>query len=249
MTQKFSLSLIPAIFAIENTMLKKLLVILIALTIPFLFVVASIRIVANPWFINFEYNRADFPPDSYGFTQAQRTPLALDGLYSVVPEGAGIVLLDQAKLPDGSPAFQAREIKHMVDVRVLMSKVFPLALVIGGVLIVLAIVFRKSTTYRTTVPHGLEAGSILTLVLLLGLIAYILLNFDSFFLTFHRLFFEGDSFMFRFDDTLIRLYPEQLWSDASILIGFLTGALAVLGIVIGRVWLKRINRVEDQPHE
>ena len=33
-------------------MLKKLLVLVIALTIPFLLVVASIRIVANPWFIN-----------------------------------------------------------------------------------------------------------------------------------------------------------------------------------------------------
>ena len=60
-------------------------------------------------------------------------------------------------------------------------------------------------------------------MLLVGLIAYVLLNFDSFFLTFHRLFFEGDTFMFRYDDTLIRLYPEQLWSDAAILIGVLTG--------------------------
>jgi integral membrane protein (TIGR01906 family) len=225
-------------------MLKKLLVFIITLLIPFLLVVASIRIVANPWFINFEYNRADFPPDPYGFTLAQRTPLGFAGLYSVVPEGAGMIELEQAKLPNGEPAFQAREIKHMFDVRVLMGKVFPLALISSALLVVLAIVFRKNAQYRDVVPQGLSAGSILTLVLLVGLIAYVLLNFDSFFLTFHRLFFEGDTFMFRYDDTLIRLYPEQLWSDAAILIGVLTGAMAVGLLVTGRWWVRKVKSEE-----
>ena len=105
------------------------ILILITLTIPFLLVVGSIRLVANPWFISFEYNRPGFPPDAYGFTLEQRTPLGLAGLYSVVPEGAGMIELEQAKLPNGEPAFNAREIKHMLDVRVLMGKVFPLALI------------------------------------------------------------------------------------------------------------------------
>ena len=93
-------------------------------------------------------------------------------------------------------------------------------------------------------PQGLGAGSILTLILLVGLIAYMLLNFDSFFLTFHRLFFEGDTFMFRFDDTLIRLYPEQLWSDAAILIGVLTAVMAVVLLVASRWWVKTGDEAE-----
>ena len=223
-------------------MLRKILIALIALTIPFLLVVGNIRLVANPWFIQFEYNRPGFPVDVYGFTLDQRTPLAMAGLYSVVPEGDGITLLEQAKLPNDEPAFNAREIKHMQDVRVLMAKVFPLALIIGGLLIVLAIAFRKSPTYRDTVPQGLRSGATLTLILLAGLIAYILINFDAFFLQFHQLFFEGDSFAFRFDDTLIRLYPEQLWNDAAILIGVLTGVMAVALIGISWWWLKRVKR-------
>jgi integral membrane protein (TIGR01906 family) len=223
-------------------MLKKLLIVVIALTIPFLLVVANIRLVANPWFIQFEYNRPGFPADAYGFTLEQRTPLALAGLYSVVPEGAGMIELEQAKLPNGEPAFIAREIKHMLDVRVLMAKVFPLALIVGSVLIVLAIVFRKNQTYCDTVPRGLRAGSILTLSLLAGLITYILINFDAFFLQFHQLFFEGDSFAFRYDDTLIRLYPEQLWNDASILIGVLIGGMAMALLAISVWWLKKIKR-------
>src|SRR5512143_1519027 len=125
-------------------MLRKVLIALIALTVPFLLVVATIRLVANPWFIQFEYNRAGFPADPYGFTLAQRTPLAMAGLYSVVPEGAGLIELERAQLADGTPAFNAREIKHMQDVRVLMANVFPLALIIGSLLIILAIAFRKS---------------------------------------------------------------------------------------------------------
>ena len=224
-------------------MLRRILIIVIALTIPFLLVVANIRIVANPWFIQFEYGRPGFPADAYGFTLAQRTPLAMAGLYSVVPEGAGLVELEQAKLPNGEPAFNAREIKHMQDVRVLMATVFPLALIIGSALIILAIVFRTSRAYHDVVPQGLRAGSVLTLILLAGLIAYILVNFDAFFLQFHQLFFAGDTFAFRFDDTLIRLYPEQLWNDAAILIGVLTGVIALVLLAVSWWWLRKVNRI------
>jgi integral membrane protein (TIGR01906 family) len=224
-------------------MLRRILIIIITITIPFLLVVGLIRLVANPWFIQFEYNRPGFPADVYGLTLEQRTPLAMAGLYSVVPEGAGLTLLEQARLPNGEPAFNAREIKHMQDVRILMARVLPLALIIGSLWIILAIVFRKSPTYHDIVPQGLRAGSILTLILLAGLIAYILINFDAFFLQFHQLFFEGDSFAFRYDDTLIRLYPEQLWNDAAILIGVLTGAMAVVLIATSSWWLKKVRRV------
>ena len=135
-----------------------------------------------------------------------------------------MIELEQAKLPNGAPAFQAREIEHMLDVRVLIATVFPLALISGALLRRPCDRVSQDARYRDVVAQGLGAGSILTLVLLVGLIAYVLLNFDSFFLTFHRLFFEGDTFMFRYDDTLIRLYPEQLWSDAAILIGDINGS-------------------------
>ncbi len=222
-------------------MLRKMLIVLITLAIPFLLVVTSIRLVANPWFIDFEYSRPGFPADPYGFTTEQRMPLALAGLYSVAPEGAGMILLEQAKLPNGEPAFNAREIKHMLDVRALMEKVFPAVLIGIGVLVVLALVFRRNAQWKDAMPAGLRNGAILTLVLLVGLSAYVLINFDAFFLQFHQLFFEGDTFLFRFDDTLIRLYPEQLWSDAAILIGVLTAVFAVAVLVGGVWWLKKVT--------
>jgi integral membrane protein (TIGR01906 family) len=224
-------------------MLKRLLSLLIALALPFLLVVSCIRLVANEWFINFEYNlRPGFPADVYGFTLEQRTRLAMDGLYSVLPQGEGIIRLQQATLPDGSPAFNEREIKHMQDVRVLMGLVFPIQLIGLALIVILAIVLHRFPAWRRVVPNGLQWGSILTLTLLAGLIAYILINFDAFFLTFHQMFFAGDTFMFLYTDTLIRLYPEVLWSDASILIGVMTVIVAVGLFVISGAWLRRINQ-------
>ena len=223
-------------------MLTKLLTLLIALALPFLLVVSGIRLVANDWFIHFEYNtRPGFPTDPYSFTLEQRTSLGLDGLYSVLPQGEGLIRLRQAKLPDGSPAFNEREIKHMQDVRVLMAQVYPIQLMGLALIILLGVALQRAAMWRRAVPNGLKWGAILTLALLAALIAGVLINFDAFFLTFHQLFFAGDTFMFLYTDTLIRLYPEVLWSDASILIGVLTVIMAIMLLALSRAWLKSVT--------
>jgi integral membrane protein (TIGR01906 family) len=223
-------------------MLKRLCTFIITLGLPFLLVVSSIRILANDWFIYFEYSRPGFPPDTYGFTPEQRTPLALIGMHSVLPQSEGILLLERAKLPDGSLAFNQREIKHMTDVRILIEKVYPAQLIGLALIVILAILLRKSTQWRTLIPNGLRWGAALTLTLFTVLIAYIFINFDSFFLTFHQAFFEGDSFAFLYTDTLIRLYPEQFWSDAAITIGGMTVVMALAILAASQIWLKRIKR-------
>ena len=48
--------------------------------------------------------------------------------------------------------------------------------------------------------------------------------FDVFFTQFHHLFFKGDSWLFLFSDTLIRLFPIRFWEDA-----FLWAAVIALG--------------------
>ncbi len=47
--------------------------------------------------------------------------------------------------------------------------------------------------------------------------------------------------MFLYTDTLIRLYPEMLWSDASILIGVLTVIMAIVILIFSNTWLKRVS--------
>jgi integral membrane protein (TIGR01906 family) len=63
----------------------------------------------------------------------------------------------------------------------------------------------------------------------LGLVAGvgILLNpnvFWQFFTLFHQVFFTGDSWLFYYSDTLIRLFPIRFWQDA-----FLWAAILALG--------------------
>jgi integral membrane protein (TIGR01906 family) len=222
-------------------MLKRLLIFFIALSLPFLLVVTSIRILANEWFVNFEYSRPNFPPDPFGFTPAERTPLAMIGLHSVLPDSEGMILLERATLPDGSLAFNAREIKHMTDVRILIGKVYPIELMSIALIVILAIVLNRSKNWRDAIPDGLRLGSILTLSILGALIAYLFINFDALFLQFHKLFFEGDTFAFQFSDTLIRLYPVQFWNDAFIAVGAMTVVMSLIVWVGSMLWLKKVH--------
>ena len=213
-----------------------LLSILIIILVPAILVVNAIRVLANDWYIHFEYARPDFPPDAYGLMPDQRSELALVGLRSVLPQhAAGIDLLRQARLPDDSPAFNTRELKHMQDVRVLIGRVYPLHLAALAAIAALALVLGRSADTRTIIPRALQGGSILTLAIAAGLIAYILINFNTFFTQFHLIFFEGDTWQFLFTDTLIRLYPVRFWSDIATLIGAATVGQAL--ILLGGMWL------------
>ena len=98
-------------------MATMLVVAAIALTVTPIFVVNAFRLLATDTFVRHEIDRSGFPPDRYGLTTAERRRLALTGLHSILPGGDGIALLERATLPDGSAAFDSRELRHMRDVR------------------------------------------------------------------------------------------------------------------------------------
>ena len=53
-------------------------------------------------------------------------------------------------------------------------------------------------------------------------------SFDQFFTLFHALFFEGDTWIFSYEDTLIQLFPLPFWYDAALIIVGSTIGLALL---------------------
>ena len=55
---------------------------------------------------------------------------------------------------------------------------------------------------------------------------------NSFFVDFHGVLFEGDSWRFSRTDTLLRLYPDEFWMGVAAWIAGLTVALAI-AIVVG----------------
>ena len=215
--------------------------VLIALAVPAILVVDGFRVLATDTFVEWELGRDGFPPDLYGFTNEQRTSLAKLGLRSIEPGTQGIVLLERATLPNGSPAFVERELTHMQDVRTLFVGALRAQLVALIAIVVLGLVLWR-TRLRTAVPAGLLAGSLATLAIALLAVPVILLGFDGFFVRFHEIFFSGDSWQFSNADTLIRIYPEQFWVDVS----RITAALAVLqAIILGALswwWLRTARR-------
>jgi uncharacterized protein DUF1461 len=103
-----------------------------------------------------------------------------------------------------------------------------------GVLILLGVwawIGGWGQAYRLGLMRG--GWAMVLLAISIGVIALIGISvnpdiFFTFFAGFHHLFFEGDSWLFFFSDTLIRLFPIRFWQDA-----FLWAALIALGGGIG----------------
>ena len=222
-------------------MLAAALVVAIAVSVTPILVVNAFRVLATGTFVRAELGRDGFPPDGYGFTTDQRKELALLGLRSIEPGSDGIVLLERARLPNGSPAFGFRELSHMRDVR----RLFGIAL--RGQLIALVVIAALAlglarTRFRLVVPLGLLAGAVATLAIAVLAVPLILLGFDGFFTRFHEVFFSGDSWQFNNADTLIRIYPEQFWQDVSRLAAGIAVAQALVLVPLAWWWRRAARR-------
>ena len=212
-----------------------------AILVPPLLVTGALRVLATETFVRAELGRDGFPADRYGLPDDERERLALVGLRSIAPRSEGIVLLERERLLDGSTAFTERELTHMEDVRLLFGVLLVGQLVVLAALVVLGLVLAR-TRLRCVVPRGLRAGSLGTLGIAVLAVPFMLLGFDRFFTRFHEVFFEGDSWQFSTRDTLIRLYPQQLWQDVSILAATLTVGQAVVVGLLAWWWLRTIRR-------
>lgn len=216
--------------------------VLVAVLMPVLLTTTALRIVANDWIVAFEYDRGGVPADRYGLTREERGDLARLGLESISPGGRGIALLAEARLPGGEPAFNTRELTHMQDVR----DAFGVAMLAQAVLLALlaamalALAFRPAA--RTAVPRGLRAGAVATLTVAAVLGLFMLVAWDSFFVRFHGVFFDADTWRFPSTDTLIRLYPDEFWIGVAAWIAGLTVALALLVLGLATWWLRRFPK-------
>ena len=200
----------------------------VTLLVPIALVGLGLRVLLTPLFLQVEYNMPYFPPDQYGFTKADRlkwAPYALNYLTN----DADISYLDNLKFDDGKPLYNERELSHMNDVKRVTRgalKVWYISLAALALLELLAWVGGWGQAYRLGLMRG--GWLMVILAITIGLIAVVGISIDPdiffrFFAGFHSLFFEGDSWLFLFSDTLIRLFPIRFWQDA-----FLFAALIAL---------------------
>jgi integral membrane protein (TIGR01906 family) len=219
----------PADTGFDQIWLRFGLRVYLTIIVPPLLILMGVRFVMTPLFLQFEYNRAGFPADTYGFSSADRlayAPYALKYLLN----GEDISYLAELRFTEGPPLFKVRELQHMRDVKAVTQVAFRVAIAGGLLAAVSAMVLCR--TDRRLLWLGLRDGGLLTLSLVIAIVFTAVVSWDSFFTTFHTLFFEGGTWQFAYSDTLIRLFPEQFWFDAALVIGGLavTGALACAGL-------------------
>lgn len=206
----------------------------VSAAIPILFIMVNVRLVMSPAFLHFEYTRPNFPADFYGFTQEDRlryAPYAIDYLLN----GEDITYLGDLKFDDGASLFNTRELRHMRDVKTLTQGAYLMTVIIG----MLASLAAYTLWKRGRLNAALFRGALITLALIIAIVLGAILSWDVFFTGFHTLFFENDTWYFAYSDTLIRLFPEQFWFDAALLIGGLAIIEALVVIAITVRWRTR----------
>jgi integral membrane protein (TIGR01906 family) len=210
-----------------NTKLLPLLSWLVTLLTPIFLLGLGLRILLTPLFYNIEYRLPWFPPDQYGFTMEDRlrwAPYAVDYLLN----DADISYLGDLNFEDGSPLFNERELSHMGDVKVVTKGALNVWYVGFALLVVLKIWARYGNWWQAF-RQGLRRGGWLTIGLVAAVGLFGALAFWQLFTLFHGLFFEGDSWLFLYSDTLIRLFPMRFWQDTFLWAGVISvgGALAL----------------------
>ncbi|MGA2111708.1 MAG: TIGR01906 family membrane protein [Anaerolineales bacterium] len=208
---------------------------LLFISIPLVLVLSWVCLLLTPVFINWEYRRASFPPDPYGFTVEDRLHWA-DISRQYLVNNQGIDFLANQRLSDGSPLYNARELRHMSDVKGVVHGA--LILWVVSLIVALASVLYLSRKDAAKMARSVQYGAVLTIVLLAGILALVTLAWDQFFVDFHHLFFQGNSWLFSYSDSLIRLFPVQFWQDCFLTLG-IGSALCAIGLWLLARWGER----------
>ena len=206
---------------------------LIAAAVPALLVGNTLWLLVSPSFVEAQYALSGSPEAVERLSPIGERQLGLSGARAVRPGGEGIAVLEQATLDDGTPALTDREVRHMRDVRTVMTGFFAgwgVALVAA---VTSALALRRSAGGRAA-ARAFARGADITLVATVLLAFAMVLDFGALFASLHGIFFTGDSWRFPADSTLLHLYPLTFWIVA--------GATAAVLIVLQAVLIAVVTR-------
>ena len=101
--------------------LTQILKLLIIFLIIIFIVGGAVRLLATDPYLAFEYGKASFPPDSFGYTQQERFDLASSNIHYVRAHLPSSTLSNQTR--NGTPVYNPREVSHMADVQAVFQSV------------------------------------------------------------------------------------------------------------------------------
>lgn len=201
-----------------------------SLLVPLALILLGVRLLMTPLFLELEYRMPGFPPDGYGFGLADRLRWSKPSVEFLL-NGEGIDFLADLKFANGQPVYNDRELSHMLDVKNVVQMFLKAWYVDLAGLVLLGLWAWRGDWWRSYVL-GWKNGGFLTVFLLAGLAIFALTSFWQFFTWFHSLFFAGDTWLFEYSDTLIRLFPIRFWMDVVLYIGAFS-ILTGLGLGFG----------------
>lgn len=216
----------------------------LAIAFPFIVVIGSIRAVASSWFLWLDYHRPGFPADGYGFSQADRLTYGNYGV-DYINNSAPSAYLGNLVDGNGNPLFLANEVSHMADVKSIVGITYAAGIVLTLLAILICLYLWRR--YAGGIRRAFFAGSLITLVVMITLAVLAVLNFSTFFTDFHELFFAQGNWTFQANDTLIRLYPEQFWMDAGIVIAGLVLITSLVFLITN--WPSRKRRERSRQRQ
>ena len=187
---------------VEQKVSATCMIMIISALIPFLIIFDSVKFNA----FDQSFYRSEFEKND---------------VYSKLPNADEISsnLLFYLKYGDGtisSTDYSEKEISHLVDVRVLIQKGLLLLKILAVLFVVLipALYFVSKKHFLTNISKALMYGGIASSAVLL-LFSFVFMSFSSSFVSFHKIFFSNDNWLLSFDDTLIKLFPQQFFFDVA----------------------------------
>ncbi len=214
-----------------------ILTLLLILTGPIILVGIPLKLAFTPWFVKFEYLNRDIPPDPYGLDLKTRLELALLGLEAVTSDG-GMEKFKKARLPEGKKAFNSREIKHMEDVKKVLT-LFNSAFYLSVALWLVGLIAHRNLRWTGKVLVG---SSLLTLLIASFSLGISLYDYDLAFEVFHNYVFDPYSWRFSYSDTLLRVYPMKFWFEATFFV-LSFSALLTLSALAGGTYLVKCRKL------
>lgn len=237
--------------------LFRLLRLLLAALTPYVLIVGSARLVTCEWFLYMEYYRHGFPADPYGFEAKDRMDF---GVYCIryMTNNEDIQYLESLTLPaelcvqkhpetssttGACQMFSVKELKHMKDVQFLARCVFRSFWLLLFLQLKILAFLHFTEGMPDLLRRSLVMGSALTCATMFSVLAFALLAFNTAFKKFHRIFFHDGTWTFPVSSTLIRLYPQRFWIDATITVGLFTLLGATMILFFARRKQKKDARV------
>jgi integral membrane protein (TIGR01906 family) len=216
---------------------RKTLLFLVVLLIPVFLLMTSIRLLLFPLYAELEYQRPGFPVDTYGFTLQDRLKWSRVSLDYLV-NSEGIEFLAKQRLDANTSLYNERELSHMLDVKNLVQAMLIAWPLIGIAILGVGLISMKGG-WLALFWQAVGRGGLAAVGLIVAILIAVLVSFNELFTGFHKIFFTGDTWLFLFSDSLIRLFPMPFWQDAFIVMGML---VLLGGIGLGIVGNRLTNR-------